>query len=233
MIRLGLRLALSGGRGAAIGLALTAFAVAAGTAILLFALSFLPALDDRAARAAWRTSFILSETGTTEGAGLLIRSDVDSYAGEPLVRVLVAGLIDAPPTPPGVDRLPGPGEAVVSPALAALLKTVPADQLGDRIGTVVGTVGDAGLRSPDELVAVIGLEPVDAGGARGGPDHRVRHDADSSRDPADGGPDDRARGHRCAGPGGGLRVDGDAPVGRRAASNDWRRSVWSARRLRR
>ena len=160
MIRLGLRLALSGGRGAAIGLALTAFAVAAGAAVLLFALSFLPALDDRAARAAWRTSFILSETGTSEGAGLLIRSDVDSYAGEPIVRVLVAGLTDAPPTPPGVDRLPGPGEAVVSPALAALLKTVPADQLGDRIGTVVGTVGDGGLRSPDELVAIIGLDPA-------------------------------------------------------------------------
>ena len=106
MIRLGLRLALSGGRGAAIGLALTAFAVAVGTAILLFALSFLPALDDRAQRAAWRTSFVLSETGTSEGAGLLIRSDVDSYAGEPLVRVLVAGLVDAPPTPPGVDRVP-------------------------------------------------------------------------------------------------------------------------------
>ena len=74
--------------------------------------------------------------------------------------MLVAGLTADPPTPPGVDRLPGPGEAVVSPALAALMKDVPADQLGDRIGTVVGTVGDAGLRSPDELVAIIGLDPA-------------------------------------------------------------------------
>src|SRR6185436_8040925 len=92
VIRLGLRLALSGGRGAAIGLALTAFAVAVGTAILLFALSFLPALDDRAQRAAWRTNFVMSESGTSEDAGLLIRSDGDVYAGEPLVRILVAGL---------------------------------------------------------------------------------------------------------------------------------------------
>ena len=158
MIRLGLRLALSGGRGAAIGLALTAFAVATGTAILLFALSFRPALDDRAERAAWRTSFILTPDGTAAGADLLIRSDVDEYQGQPIVRVLVAGLTADPPTPPGVDRLPGPGEAVVSPALAALMKDVPADQLGDRIGTVVGTVGDAGLRSPDELVAIVGLD---------------------------------------------------------------------------
>ena len=158
VIRLGLRLALSGGRGAAIGLALTAFAVATGTAILLFALSFRPALDDRAERAAWRTSFILTPDGTAAGADLLIRSDVDEYQGQPIVRVLVAGLTADPPTPPGVDRLPGPGEAVVSPALAALMKDVPADQLGDRIGTVVGTVGDAGLRSPDELVAIVGLD---------------------------------------------------------------------------
>ena len=48
----------------------------------------------------------MSESGTSEGAGLLIRSDVDIYAGEPLVRVLVAGLIDTPPTPPGVDPVP-------------------------------------------------------------------------------------------------------------------------------
>jgi hypothetical protein len=160
VIRLGLRLALSGGRGTAIGVALTAFAVAVGAAVLLFALSFLPALDDRAARAAWRTSFISTDDGRSERARLLIRSDVDSYAGQPIVRVLVAGLNDAPPTPPGVARLPGRGEAVVSPALAALLKTVPADQLGDRIGTVIGTVGDRGLRSPDELVAIIGLDPA-------------------------------------------------------------------------
>ncbi len=157
MIRLGLRLALSGGRGAAIGLALTAFAVAVGTAILLFALSFQPALADRASRAAWRTSFIQSPSGTSSDAKLLIRPDVDSYQGEPIVRVLVAGLTTSPPTPPGVAMLPGSGQAVVSPALAALMRDVPADQLGARIGIVVGTIGDAGLRSPDELVAVIGM----------------------------------------------------------------------------
>ena len=56
MIRLGIRLATSGGRGAAIGLALTALAVATGTAILLFALSFPSALDDRAQRSVWRSN---------------------------------------------------------------------------------------------------------------------------------------------------------------------------------
>ncbi|MEP6638990.1 MAG: FtsX-like permease family protein [Chloroflexota bacterium] len=169
MIRFGLRLALSGGRGAAIGLALTAFAVAVGTAILLFALSFDPALNERARHAAWRQSYIPTETGTSEGAAMLIRSDVDSYQGEPIVRVLVGALTANPPTPPGVDRLPGTGQAVVSPALAALMQTVPADQLGDRVGAVVGTIGDAGLRSPDELVAIIGVDPATLDGLGAAP----------------------------------------------------------------
>ena len=154
--------------------------------------------------------------GTAAGADLLIRSDVDEYQGEPIVRVLVAGLTAIRRRRRASIRLPGPGEAVVSPALAALMKDVPADQLGDRIGTVVGTVGDAGLRSPDELVAIVGLDSADPGRAGRVADHRLRHDAADARHPADRDPDDRAGGHRCAGPGGGLRLDRD-PTVRRAA----------------
>jgi FtsX-like permease family protein len=159
--RLGLRLALAGGRGAVVGLALTALAVAIGTAILLFALSFRPALDDRADRSAWRSSIVLSDSGTADDAAFLMTTALDSYQGEPLVRVMVAVLADDAPLPPGLDRWPGPGQAAVSPALAARIAAVPADELGDRIGTVVGTIGDAGLRSPQELVAVIGVTEAD------------------------------------------------------------------------
>lgn len=160
MTRLGLRLALAGGRGAIVGLALTALSVAIGTAILLFALSFRPALDDRAERSAWRSSLVLSDSGTADDAALLMRTDLDAYQGEPLVRVLVAQLVTNAPLPPGLDRWPAAGEAYVSPALAARIGAVPAVQLGDRIGTVVGTIGDQGLRSPQELVAVIGMTPA-------------------------------------------------------------------------
>jgi hypothetical protein len=83
----------------------------------------------------------------------------DMYQGERLATVLLAPLVDDAPVPPGIDRLPGPGEAFVAPALAARIAATPRDQLGDRIGTVVGTIGDAALRSPDELVAVIGMTP--------------------------------------------------------------------------
>ena len=117
MIRLGLRLALSGGRGAAIGLGLTAFAVAVGTAILLFALSFQPALDARYERAAWRR-VALPGSGEEPPQGALVSLTDDFIDGRPIVRVHVAALSAGAPVPPGLARLPGPGEAFVSPALA-------------------------------------------------------------------------------------------------------------------
>jgi len=162
MIRLGIRLATAGGRAAAIGLGLTALSVAAGTAILLFALSFQPALDNRAERSAWRTNFIPADDGT-----LLVIPVEDMYDGQPLVRVMVAQLKPGAAIPPGIAHLPAAGQAYVSPALAALLSGVPADELRARFGTIIGTIGDDALRSPQELVAVVGssaatLEPLGA-----------------------------------------------------------------------
>jgi hypothetical protein len=62
--------------------------------------------------------------------------------------------------PPGVDRLPGPGEVVVSPALAELMQTVPDDQLRNRFpGQVIGTIGPDGLIAPAELVGIVGRTP--------------------------------------------------------------------------
>ena len=60
--------------------------------------------------------------------------------------------VRAPRSRPGVSRLPGAGQYYASPALAALLRTVPPDELGDRFpGTHAGTIGDAALSGPDEL----------------------------------------------------------------------------------
>ena len=155
MIRLGLRLALADGRRSAFSVALTAAAVAIGTAILLFAISFQPALGDRDSRQAWRQPLPPGDAQPR----LLMAGGEDRFAGQPLVRIFLAPLTADAPTPPGLTRLPGPGEAYVSPALADLLARTPADQLAPRIGRVVGTIGPEGLRSPQELVAVIGADP--------------------------------------------------------------------------
>src|SRR5918993_1423391 len=130
MIRLAWRLAAAGGRASALAIGLTAVAGAVGAAILLFALSFEPALGDRYDRGAWRG---------TSGEPHLLSADA--------------------PVPPGLVALPGPGDALLSPALAALVAEMPADELGERFGRVVGQIGRDGLRAPDELLAVVGRDP--------------------------------------------------------------------------
>src|SRR5664280_3841970 len=155
--RLGVRLAVADGRRSAIAFGLTALAVAIGTAVLLFAVSFMPALANRDARAAWRQPIIAADPSQ---ARLSMAAFEDSYDGQTLVRVFLAPLTADAPVPPGLSKLPGLGEAYVSPALADLLARTPADELAPRFGSVVGTIGPEGLRSPQELIAVIGADPA-------------------------------------------------------------------------
>ncbi len=157
MIRLGFRLALAGGRGAVAGLALTATAVAIGTAILLFALSFAPAITDRDARSAWVST--PPDTGSGAGSTLMLAIG-DRVGDEGMTRVHLAPTSATSPVPPGIPALPEPGHAYVSPALAILMRDTPADQLGDRIGQIAGIIDDAALASPDELIAIIGTDPA-------------------------------------------------------------------------
>jgi hypothetical protein len=165
-VRLGVRLAVADGRRSAIAFGLTALAVAIGTGVMLFAVSFMPAMTERDSRAAWRQP---DRVGLSQ-ARLSMAVFQDQYAGQTLVRVLLAPVTaDASfaadtPIPPGLSRLPARGEAYVSPALADLLARTPADELAPRIGTVVGTIGPEGLRSPQELVAVMGADRAQLGG---------------------------------------------------------------------
>lgn len=59
--------------------------------------------------------------------------------------------------PPGIARLPGPGQYYASPALSRLLRSVPAAELGARFpGRQIGTIGPAALPSPDSLLVIVG-----------------------------------------------------------------------------
>jgi hypothetical protein len=162
MIRLGLRLVVAGGRPAVIATALTALAVAFGTAILLYALSFEPAFQTRFDHAAWRDTSGIVDVDTATSGLILQRTD-DHWQGQRITRMDVAALSVDAPLPPGLDYLPAPGATYVSPALARLIAANPPDQLGDRFGVVSGTISTAGLMAPDELVAVVGR---DAGSLR-------------------------------------------------------------------
>ena len=169
MIRLGLRLAALGGRWSLVPMVMTALAVAFGTSILIFALSFQPALEVRYDRGAWReTPGITDATEQVPGMTLISLTN-DHLEGRPLARVDVAAVGDGGPVPPGLRRIPEPGESFVSPALADLLERNAGDAVSDRFGTVVGTIGDAGLQAPNELVVIHGMtvEALQAAGSRG------------------------------------------------------------------
>jgi hypothetical protein len=109
-------------------------------------------------RLAWHRTTAASPASTPDSA--LWLAVTDRYDGKDLIRVHVAALGPQPPVPPGVARLPGPGEVVVSPALAELIRTVPDDQLRNRFpGEVIGTIGPEGLIMPAELVGLVGRSP--------------------------------------------------------------------------
>ena len=159
MIRLGLRLTLNGGREAAVRLVLTAAAVALGVCLLLITLAGINAVNTQNARYAWLATSAASAPpgpGSQPLGGRPTGRDplwwqlrADHYGGQLIGRVDVAATGPDSPVPPGLPRLPGPGEFYASPALSRLLHTTPAAQLGDRFaGHQIGTIGAAGAARP-------------------------------------------------------------------------------------
>jgi len=182
MIRLGLRLAVGGGREAAVRLVLIAAAVAAGSALLLITLAGLNAVNAQNGRYAWLgtgsgPAAPVRSSAATAGpapAGANVRDPlwwrltVDFYNGRIIGRVDVAATGPHSPVPPGLPALPGPGQSYASPALAALLRSVPPARLGDRYpGKAAGLIGPAGLPSPDSLIIVTGYRPGQLAGLPG------------------------------------------------------------------
>jgi FtsX-like permease family len=160
MIRFAVRLSLSGGREAAARLVIIASAVALGVGLLLTAVAGMNAVGAQNQRYAWLNTAVAPATPSGDGMLWLIRGDY--FHGRPIGRVEVAALGPDAPVPPGIPRLPGPGEYYVSPALGELLRTTPAAELGDRFpGHEIGTIGRSALPSPDSLIVVIGRTPAD------------------------------------------------------------------------
>jgi hypothetical protein len=163
MFRLGLRLSLRSGREALIRLILTTVAVGVGAALLFCVLAEFNAFQASNNRQCWECTQGAPYNGRatpTQGAELW-NSSADYFDGQTIERLDVAALGQHAPLPPGLSRLPGPGQYYASPALAALLRTVPRDELGDRYpGHLVGTIGDQALTGPDELVIFIGYKPA-------------------------------------------------------------------------
>jgi hypothetical protein len=163
MYRLGLRLTLRSGREPFVRLLVTAAAVAVGVAIMLAVLADFNAFKTANNRPSWESTqgrALTASYGTARNAELWNYSN-DIYQGQTIERLDVAAVGPGAPVPPGISRLPGSGQYYASPALAALLRTVPAGELGDRFpGTLAGTIGQQALTGPDELVIYVGYAPA-------------------------------------------------------------------------
>jgi hypothetical protein len=159
MIPLGLRLAVNGGREAVTRLVIVAIAVGLGVGLLLSAVAATNAAVTWNNRHAWFwTGTTSAPAGPATGiAPLWWHPSGDIFDGQTISRFDVAATGASSPVPPGIPRDPGPGQYYASPALAALLRATPANQLADRYpGHLAGTIGDAALPSPDSLVIIIG-----------------------------------------------------------------------------
>ncbi|MFI5081378.1 MAG: FtsX-like permease family protein [Streptosporangiales bacterium] len=163
MIPLGLRLVISGGREAITRLVVLAVAVGLGVGLLLTAVAATNAVTTWDNRHAWYwTGTAWVPPGPATGvAPLWWHPGSDIFDGQTISRFDVAATGASSPVPPGIPRDPGPGQYYASPALAALLRAAPANQLAGRYpGHLAGTIGDAALPSPDSLVIIIGRTPA-------------------------------------------------------------------------
>jgi hypothetical protein len=157
MIRLGLRLTLGSGREAALRVLVTAAAVALGVGLLLAALAGGSGLHAQTERGAWLDTSAQASRSTSTSDLLWWLSSTDQFGNQAIDRIDVAAIGPNAPVPPGIPRLPGPGDYFASPALTTLLRSEPVDQLRDRYpGLQIGRIGAAALPSPNSLIIVIG-----------------------------------------------------------------------------
>jgi hypothetical protein len=160
MLRLGLQLTLRSGREAFVRLLVTTAAVAVGVALLLGVLAEFHAFQSQSNQPCWSCTAGSPVPSSLPASGELWNDSVDFYQGRTITRLDVAALGADAPVLPGLPQLPAPGDYYASPALAALLRTVPADELGERFpGHQIGTIGDSALSGPGQLVIDIGYTP--------------------------------------------------------------------------
>jgi hypothetical protein len=135
----------------------TAAAVALGVALLLAALAGVNGLHAQTDRGAWLDTAAQASRSTSTTNGLWWLSSTDEFGGQAIDRIDVAATGPKAPVPPGLSHVPGPGEYFASPALTTLLRSEPANELRDRYpGRQIGTIGAAGLPSPNSLIIVVG-----------------------------------------------------------------------------
>ncbi|WP_328905590.1 ABC transporter permease [Streptomyces sp. NBC_00234] len=167
---LGIRFAVGGGREGWIRTLLTAVGVGLGIALLLVASSVPNLLDNRSERTAGRApNFTNHDAPLAPGDNTLVYDDASSeYRGDTVGGWLLRPDGAHPPIPPGLDRIPAPGDMVVSPALKDLLESPEGRLLKERLTfRMAGTIADEGLSDPHDLYMYAGSDTItQEGGGR-------------------------------------------------------------------
>jgi hypothetical protein len=164
MIPLGLRLVVNGGREAITRLVALAVAVGLGVGLLLTAVAATNAVSTWNGRHAWfwtGSAWVPPGPAAAGTAPLWWHPGGDIFDGQQINRFDVAATGASSPVPPGIPRDPAPGQYYASPALVALLRSTPANQLADRYpGHLADTISDAALPSPNSLIIIVGRTPA-------------------------------------------------------------------------
>ncbi|GII91169.1 FtsX-like permease family protein [Sinosporangium siamense] len=172
----GALLAVRGGATGWTRMLLTGVAIGLGVAFLLLAAAIPTVMDGRDARLSARTE----PTGLQpppRGDDTLLMATYDTLFRD---QVIVGRILQVEgrraPIPPGLPRLPQPGEMMVSPALAELLAASDGALLRLRLPwRVAATIGAEGLEGPAEHMVYIGSGKLDESVSR-----RVRSFGNSS-----------------------------------------------------
>ncbi|MCT2585722.1 FtsX-like permease family protein [Actinophytocola gossypii] len=169
-LALGIRLAVGGGRSSMARFALSTFGIAIAVAVLLVGASVGSMVEENGKREAADVYWLEGQSEPAAGVDpLYISEQSTEFRGERVEINYVYSDGADHPLPPGVDRLPGPGEMLTSPALADLLASSDGQLLRPRLpGPVIGTLGKEVVTEPDDLKAYVGAEPafVEAGEAQ-------------------------------------------------------------------
>ena len=146
--------------------------VMVGITIFLMLAAASQAFGERSRRSTWNQpvsanpTYLEPDTVLTPTTAA-IASSTDYYEGRVITIMLVAATPDTSVRVPGSDVVPRPGQYLASPALAELIDSAPADQLGERYGEWVGALSNDAVEGPDSLVAVIGADQSQVLGRQG------------------------------------------------------------------
>ena len=146
--------------------------VMVGITVFLMLVAASQAFGERSRRSTWHQpvsadpTYLQPDTVLTP-ATAAIASTTDYYEGRVITIMLVAATPDTSVRVPGSDVVPRPGQYLASPALAELIDSAPADQLGERYGEQVGALSNDAVEGPDSLVAVIGADQSQVLGRQG------------------------------------------------------------------